>query len=143
MDNNEELRRISNKIADLDDTVSTTNWEIKNLERSIKNSSPKGIIEFIFFVSVMGVLGAAMDKHTEDKRYDKAIIYNDNNAVIFDITESNSPIKFDDVKDGSVIYVDEDQGISANDIAVTLVGEDGCVYYYSSETKEKELVNKK
>lgn len=87
--------------------------------------------------------------------FDKAIIYNNDEALIVDVETyticgDGQQIQVE-LKDGTVlvsstfntILVDGD-GLSANDIAVSLVGEDGNVYYYNSETKsEKILVNEK
>lgn len=77
-----------------------------------------------------------------NKKYDKFIIYNGDNAIIFDGTEYGDLISTKS-ENASIIYIDEDSGISANDIAVKLVGEDGNVYYYNSETNEKVLINQK
>lgn len=42
----------------------------------------------------------------------------------------------------NTILIKEDD-ISANDIAISLVGEDGEVYYWNPDTKEKSLINNK
>lgn len=83
--------------------------------------------------------------------FDKAIIYNDDNALIVDIDswtdydgEQLQIITGDTVmvvSSFNTILVKENDSLTSNDIAVSLVGEDGNVYYYDSDTKEKVLVN--
>lgn len=140
MDNNEKLKNLNDKLNDVDERLERIEKYAENNKNNLEAKSFRnyfigaGILSGIVSCSIVFLMSKINPK------YEKVIVYNDDNAVIFDITECNESLK---VKDANVIYVDEDKGISANDIAVTLVGEDGCVYYYNSETKEKELLNKK
>lgn len=143
MDNKEELEKIRYVISDLKSELKDIDYDLSHLtsslekiSSSIKNSSPKGVIMGIF---VILALSCSIYERLLSEKADKVIIYNDDNAVIFDINEH----VFVEEENNSVIYIDEDSGISANDIAVSLVGEDGTVYYYNSETKEKVLINQK
>ncbi len=123
---NNNLKLIDIDLHRLNETLSNNFFKISNRKFSLKFGILTGLI--VFSLGTIQFL----------KKYDKAIVVNGDNAVIFDVT---SGYFFMPVND-NVIYVDEDKGISANDIAISLVGEDGIVTYYNSETDEKVLINK-
>lgn len=119
-----------NKLNDKMDNINET------LRFNLDSISNRGVI--LRFFILIGLILVPFSIDYSRKKYDKAIVVNGDNAVIFDVTSEY----FVKTEGDNVIYVDEDKGISANDIAISLVGEDGMVTYYNSETAEKVLINK-
>lgn len=131
----EELHEIRKKM----NVISGSLTDIRSSIDSHKNNTG-------FWRSILSVIGlcavfAGIDYYEKAKKIDKVLLYNSDNAIIFDKEDDALEcMQFDNC---SIIYIDEDSGISANDIAVKLVGEDGNVYYYNSQTEEKVLINQK
>ena len=123
-DETNKLREISWKISSLKNEVVGVQNSIKSLKKTILYGGA------IVLGSIVSIAYKA-----EKFDYEKAIIFNDDNAIIIDRDDFNTI----DASKSNIIYVDEDKGLSANDIAVSLVGEEGTIYYYDS--KEKTLVN--
>lgn len=146
MDNKEELIKIQRQINNINDSLIRLNKNICDVSKNIyvqkiNNTSWRGFICTSVFIILVSIFGVANKQIEKEEKMDKVLLYNSDNAVIFDKEdEALENMNFDNC---SIIYIDEDSGISANDIAVSLVGEDGTVYYYNSETKEKTLINQK
>lgn len=110
----------------------------------------------IFLASILGgsILTTGCNYNLIDTKYtfDKAVIYNDSNALIVDIdtwTDYDGEQLQVTTDDGTVLIVSsfntiliKEDDLNANDIAISLVGEDGEVYYWDSDKKTKVLVNK-
>lgn len=139
MDNKEELEKIKEQISNINNTLIRVNSNIDG--EKMNNTFWRILMALGGTMMISFVLGIGVKEASKRKEIDKILLYNGDNAIIFDKEDDSiENMQFDNC---SVIYIDEDKGISANDIAVSLVGEDGTVYYYNSETKEKTLINQK
>lgn len=134
MNNDNYSKEMMKALENISKNINKSNDQLESLK------SIKCVTNFCLFFLIIATMGINFSLHKKNhlETCNKAVILNEDNALIVDITSLDDG--FFDCENCSVVYVDESKGVSANDIAVSLVGEDGEVYYYNYETKQKVLI---